>query len=327
MKYAIAIAAAVAVGASIACTTPATPADTTPPPSAVAYPPASRLGVYEGPGDTTEVNSFQSWLGRDQVDATDYVDPSENATWNTVAFKKWGDWRQAKEGRRFVLGLPLVPKTGSLYGTWSGRYDAQFRELARLMKANGLGDSVIRLGYEANNPNIGPWQAATSSDRPWYFREAFKRIQRIMDTESPALKFDLNFASGNSGSASTFTSLYPGDSYVDYVGLNVYDVHYGVTQSAYSRWQYALTRNMGINQFKSFAAAHGKPVSYPEWGLYKTGDSARGGGDNPYFIEKMAELTKGAVYQAYFNESWGGGTLDNFPNGKARYKQLFGGNQ
>lgn len=310
----IAAATALGVAASVACIEPAAGSDT------------DRLGVYEGPGDTVEVNSFQAWLGRAQVDATDYVDPSENATWNTTAFKKWGDWRKAKADRRFVLGLPLVPKGGTLYGTATGRYDTQFRDLARLMKANGLGtDSIIRLGYEANNPNIGPWQAATTSDRPGYFRTAFQRIQRIMDAESPTLRFDLTYAVGPSGYASTFASLYPGDSYVDIVGLNIYDVWWNHAATPTDRWNHTLTQSMGINSFKSFAASHAKPVSYPEWGLYKTGDSANGGGDSVYFIDKMHDLVQGSVYQAYFNESWGGGTLDNFPKGKAEYKLKFGG--
>jgi len=286
------------------------------------YPPTPRTGVYVGPGSVSKYNTFDTWLNRSQLDATDYVDPSENATWNITAFKTWGDWKKAEDGRKFILGLPLLPKQGNFTDGLAGKYDSQFRGVAKLMVQNGLGDSIIRLGYEPNNPNIGPWQGTKN---PSAYKAMFRRVYGIMKAEAPGFKFDYNSAVGPAGLATSFDSLYPGDAYVDIVGLNVYDVwwaHYSAT--AYDRWQHNLNTTMGINSFKAFAKAHNKPVSYPEWGLYKKGDSYAGGGDSPYFIDRMAELVQGSTYNAYFNMNWGGGTLDNFPNGKLEYKKKFG---
>lgn len=284
----------------------------------------SRLGVYVGPGKTTSVDSFQSWLGRSQADATDYLDPSENTQWNQYATKYWGDWKKAAAGRRFVLGLPLLPKGGTFADGLAGKYDSQFRGLADLMIRNGLADSVVRLGYEGNNKNIGPWQG---TDDPASYRAMFRRVVTLMRAQAgAAFRFDYNMAVGPAGKATSFESLYPGDAYVDIVGLNIYDVwwgHPGATPA--DRWNHILTTTMGVNDFKAFAAAHNKPKSYPEWGLYRKGDSYAGGGDSPYFIDRMAELVQDSAYQAYFNQNWGGGTLDDFPNGKAQYRLRFGG--
>ncbi|MFC5639154.1 glycosyl hydrolase [Streptomyces bullii] len=286
--------------------------------------PASRLGVYVGPGKTAEVNGFQTWLSRSPVDATDYLDPSENTLWNQYATQYWGEWKKARADRRFVLGLPLLPKGGNFAAGLAGQYDSQFRVLADLMIKNGLGDSVVRLGYEGNNKNIGAWQG---TDDPAAYRAMFRRVVTLMRARSGAnFKFDYNMAVGPAGKVTSFETLYPGDAYVDIVGLNIYDVWWGHPEATPSqRWNHTLTTTMGVNQFKAFAAAHNKPKSYPEWGLYRKGDAYAGGGDSPYFIDRMAELVQDSTYQAYFDLDWGGGTLDEFPNGKAQYKLRFGG--
>ncbi|GAA3106665.1 glycosyl hydrolase [Streptomyces rectiviolaceus] len=284
----------------------------------------SRLGVYVGPGKTAALENSRTWLGRSQVDATDYLDPSENIKWNQYATKYWGDWKKAGADRHFVLGLHMLPKGGNFTDGLDGKYDSQFRDLADLMIKNGLGDSVIRLGYEGNNKNIGPWQGTGD---PAAYRAMFRKVVTLMRARTGAsFQFDYNMAVGSSGKVTSFETLYPGDAYVDVVGLNIYDVwwqHPDATPP--QRWNHTLNTVMGVNDFKAFAAAHNKPKSYPEWGLYQKGDAYTGGGDSPYFIDRMAELVQDSKYQAYFDHDWGGGTLDDFPKGKAQYKLRFGG--
>lgn len=182
----------------------------------------SRLGVYVGPGKTADVNNSQAWLGRSQVDATDYLDPSENTKWNQYATKYWGDWKKSGADRDFVLGLHMLPKGGTFAEGLAGKYDSQFRTLADLMIKDGLGDSVIRIGYEGNNKNIGPWQG---TDDPAAYREMFRRIVTLMrERTGESFQFDYNMAVGTSGKVTSFETLYPGDAYVDVVGLNIYDV-------------------------------------------------------------------------------------------------------
>ncbi len=72
---------------------------------------------------------------------------------------------------------------------------------------------------------------------------------------------------------------YPGDDVVDYIGLDVYDFkHEG---SVEERWNtFYLKAPFGLEWHRDFAARHGKPMSYPEWGVGNFGD-------NPYFIQQM----------------------------------------
>ena len=51
-----------------------------------------------------------------------------------------------------------------------------------------------------------------------------------------------------------------------------------------------------------FARDHGKPFAVPEWGLVR---STGGGGDNPFYIQKMYETfvenADDLAYEAYYN--------------------------
>jgi hypothetical protein len=109
--------------------------------------------------------------------------------------------------------------------------------------------------------------------------------------------------------------------------MDVYDVKWNdTTATPAQRWSYNMNRYMGMADHKKFAVAHNKPMSFPEWGLYKAGDQYGGGSDDPFFIDSMYQWihANNTVYQSYFNLSWGGGILSDFPKSQAVYKMLFG---
>jgi hypothetical protein len=290
------------------------------------------VGVYTGPGKVSTTDSFNSWLGGNVTYATDYVDYKGgwdfdfNPTW---MIGPWGKWKTAQPNRKFVLGLPMLQNSN--YGQFdqgaAGAFDSYFINLGKNMVANNLGDSIIRLGYEANCTTIGPWQA---TDNPAGYINDFRHLVSVMRAiPGSSFKFDWTVCNGltNGHALNSFASFYPGDDVVDIMGLDQYDVKWqDTTVTPAQRWTYNVTRYMGMQDHKNFAAAHAKPVSYPEWGLYKPGDNFAGGGDDPYFIDQMADwiAASTAVYQSYFNIDWGGGVLANFPNGQAEYKARFG---
>jgi hypothetical protein len=55
---------------------------------------------------------------------------------------------------------------------------------------------------------------------------------------------------------------------VDIVGMDSYD------QPAGMSFDEQVAEPYGLQQQVDFAKAHGKPVSYPEWGLFRNGDNA-----------------------------------------------------
>ncbi len=295
---------------------------------------SAALGVYTGPGAIAAHTQFEQWLGRPVPYAADYIDYKggwqkdfiDSQQW---LMQPWGNWVKQAAGRRLVLGVPMLESAnaGQFAAGVSGQFDTYFTALANELVANGLANTIIRLGYEGNCDTIGPWQA---TDNPSGYVQLFRHIVGLMRAvPGSSFIFDWSVCNGlQSGHAlSSFSSFYPGDDVVDLISMDIYDVEWmqpGVTPQ--ERWNYITTRYMGVNDLVQFAHAHGKPLSFPEWGLYNSGDSYAGGGDDPYFIQQMAQLINDTnpVYQAYFNLDWGGGILSDFPNGSAMYKSIYG---
>jgi hypothetical protein len=294
---------------------------------------STRIGVYTGPGDITGHRNFETWLGKTVPYASDYIDYKGGWSYdfhdsNVWLMKPWGRW-VSQTGGRLVLGVPMLENSnvGQFDAGVNGSFDTYFKDLAGELVSNNLGSSIIRLGYEANCSSIGPWQA---EDNPEGYKQLFRHEVAVMRSVSgAAFQFDWTVCNGlqNGHALNSFDSFYPGDDAVDIIGMDIYDVKWQDTSvSPQGRWNYLLTRQLGVNELISYAAAHGKPLSYPEWGLYRPGDNFAGGGDNPYFIQQMAGLISSTkpAYQAYFDLDWGSGVLSDFPQGQAAFKQIFG---
>lgn len=300
---------------------PASPAAPTAEP--VALPPGG-LGVYSGTGSTggtAAVGMFGSWLGSPVPVATDYIDPF--GTYYPTQLDAWKN-----TGRRLALGLPLVPDGGSFAAVASGTYDAAWTGVAAKLVANGLADTVVRVGYEGNNCSIGPWQAC---DDPAGYAAAFRHVVDVMRA-APGQHFAFDFDSATGfpvgRNLTGYADYYPGDAWVDVVGQNFYDVWSGrPAATPQDRWSHIVDQPGGLAAHRAFAAAHGKPVAFDEWGLYAdNGDSYAGGGDNPYFVDQAAAWfdSSDPLFHSYFDQDWGGATLDAFPKGKAEYRLKFG---
>jgi hypothetical protein len=102
------------------------------------------------------------------------------------------------------------------------------------------------------------------------------------------------------------------------------------------RWNLIRTQVNGLEWQRAFAAAHGKRMSYSEWGLWEfriPSYSVNGtdGRDDPYYLERMREWMDAneVAYATYFEydspEGFHRLMTGRFPNGAAKYRQLFGG--
>ncbi len=97
--------------------------------------------------------------------------------------------------------------------------------------------------------------------------------------------------------AGNLSQYYPGNRYVDDIGLDVYDIDHEHYPGAKSEFRHMLTQTYGLQWLVSFAQTHHKPVVLPEWGLgwgtcSKSGQpiSASGqvcGGDNAMWVNLM----------------------------------------
>ena len=314
-----------------------------PPASAQSRLGQAAVGVYTGPGDTVEHDEFSAWLGNDATYALDYIDEAQS--WTDIAERpdwllaRWSAWVRAGADRRLILSVPMLNQasSGMLAEGAAGAFDDYFRRLAQKIVDYGLGNAIIRLGWESN----GDWYPWRASADPEAWKAYYRRIVTIMRSVQPKLadlrpqsfEFDLSYCRGTSGTQVRFETMYPGDDVVDILGLDSYDVKWRDALSPPDvRWNDVLTQEMGLNDFKAFAAAHGKPMALSEWGLWEPGrDDNGGGGDNPYFIDAtagwLADNAGSVRYHVLFNHlsGWTGDhRLSSYVNAERRYRARFG---
>jgi hypothetical protein len=320
----LAICASWLVGCSSATTTAPTP-------TAAASSPAATLGVYPGPADTRGFRYFERRLGHSAGMAHDYLDKT---TWAAIENVDWlgESWGAAGYGSRMVLSVPVLPNTGGTLAKGAkGRYNAHFRNLARNLVRGKLGSAVLRLGHEFN----GTW-FRWRIDRPKGAKNFAAYWRQIVNTMNsvPGAHFKYDWCP-NAGSAYVgrgkqlnAASAWPGDTYVDYVGMDVFDQSWG-TKDPVKRWREIVDQHDGLAWQAAFAAKHGKPITFPEWGLVDRMDG-RGGGDDPYFIRQMYDWIQShdVAYHVYFeNEDPNAdyGVFSGwFPNAANTFIDLFG---
>jgi hypothetical protein len=272
------------------------------------------LGFYVGSGAPGLLRAAAVDTGTHPVLAEDFLQGS--AGWTGLTDQGQIDrildpWRG--KGYRMVLGVPIIPtSSGSPVGTLTdganGSYNARFRTLARNLVAAGQGNAILRLGWEFNG-NWETWSVLNSSDAS-NFAGFFRQIVTTMRKVSPNFEYVWNLSDG-SGTTSLFSTAYPGNSYVDYVGDDVYDESCASNPTPQAAWKSFLSATAGLGWASRFATAHGKPVVIPEWGIDGKVDSGCTGlGDDPYFITQMAHwlTTHNAAFSIYFDFDAGDGS-------------------
>jgi hypothetical protein len=291
---------------------------------------ASRAsGVYTGwPESPSTLDAFASFRGRAVGIAADYLDSS---SWTNIEGPSWftNTYKSTAYASKLVIGVPMLPTSGtlgSLSSGASGAYDAHFVQLAKNLVAAGLGNSVIRPGWEFNSPGNYPWSGVS---QPATFAAYFRHIVTAMRSVNPSFRFDLCFTVAVDGTQLDLSKAWPGDGYVDFIGMDLYDMHPGGGMTASQRWNWYLTAPGGLNYLSSFAATHNKKMSFDEWAL--ASPSWGGGGDDPYYIQAMHDwmTTHPVAFEVYNNVhyTYTNGKLDDgsYPQASALYRSLFGG--
>jgi hypothetical protein len=280
-------------------------------------------GVYIPGSSPASAEAFGKWRGR-KVDVV--VDWPARQTWNDLVDPGWlyDAWKGTPYTK--VFGLPPFPEGGnnSLTACAAGAYNSKWVQFGRNIAAQGLaGQTIIRLGWEFNGTWY-QWQATN----PAAFTGCWKQVYESAESTAPALRWDWSVNRGPSQALPDATKAYPGDAYVDIVGVDSYDQYPGATGAAGWNQQYAGA--YGLKFWADFAAAHHKRISIPEWGLYPS-RGRNGGGDDAYYVAKMeaffASLGDRLAYESYFDESAGyyGGSIfgpNENPVAAAKYRSL-----
>ncbi|MFE2284427.1 glycoside hydrolase family 26 protein [Streptomyces sp. NPDC059443] len=242
------------------------------------------MGAYldYGPPGVARIPFLSHWLGGKEIRVGHTYLPGDQ--WagiegNVSFLENWAEWRQAKDDRMFVLNVPMQERnearipdyqvTQLIRAGADGQYDRHFKKLAERLVSLGVPDTVIVLGWEMN----GTTYTHRCGPDPENWKAYWKRIVNVMRSV-PGQEFKFDFTPNRGTDAIGWTKCYPGDDVVDIVGMDSYDQAPGRT------FDDQISQPYGLRQHVDFAKAHGKRISYPEWGLYRNGD-------NPEYVRRM----------------------------------------
>ena len=271
------------------------------------------LSVYVG-NDPQALVEFESWIGRPvdalqlHVGALDWDDWYNSLSWQIATF--------SSVNRQILWSIPLITGTGNLADAAKGTYDDRYRRAARL-----IADSYpkqkqihIRVGWEFN----GPWKPWGAIGKEKTFVGAYRHFVTAFRSQSDRFFFEwtpnIGSKEGNPEHG------YPGDEYVDIIGMDFYyntAWHHTDNKAA---WDYMVNQPYGLKWHQQFAALHKKQTAYSEWGFMNDGSSE--------FVKIAAAWFREhkVVFQNYWNSNsnFRGKLSDNqFPRAGAAYKQEF----
>jgi hypothetical protein len=259
--------------------------------------------------------AFASATGTSPSIACDYLPAAsgwsglEGAGWGLTGWSSTGyidKWRGS--GYTLSLGVPIIPTNASgtavatLAAGATGAYDGYFITLAQTLIEGGEGNAFLRLGSEFDG-TWNAWSAQTPAAETNY-ASYFDQIVTSMRSVPGA---DFKFVWNPDGSAFHNYSgynvalAYPGNAYVDYIGVDEYDVSSVQPHTSVAAWDDALLPQ--LNAAHQFAAKNAKPLVIPEWGLAPTNEE--GFGDDPNYTNSfyawMANPDNNVAYECYFN--------------------------
>lgn len=294
--------------------------------------------------DQSTINAATSLTGVTYNCINTYANPVQSwAEWEapwmfSTTSDGWDAWLAQSSAHQVIVGMDLIPQAVSNDDdplTWeqacaAGSYNQYATALATNLVSYGAANVIIRLGVEAN----GTWEddyvgSTTTEMSDW--AKCFDNEVTAMRAVSGA---DFIFAWNPNVCANDLPidDWYPGNSYVDIIGVDAYDKDCltlnTVSQEGWSTYSNDSSGNTpndpnfpSLENFKAFAAANGKALSFPEWAIYS------GTSDDPTYITSMAQVVNDGdfSYQCYYDTGGAGVAMlgSAIPNATAAYSQAF----
>jgi hypothetical protein len=283
---------------------------------------ATPLGVYQGNGCTgvKTLPTFVSWFGGKPDFVLDFFDI---ASWKAMTDDVgWTLRCWSGNNTVVVFSVPMLAKgADTLADGAGGKFDDVFRGIAQQLVKYGYSNAILRLGWEFNGRDFYPWAAAKD---PKSFISYWQRIVTVM-RGVPGTAFRFDWCPAQATQQINPELAYPGDQYVDIIGQDTYNQTWtpGVTTPE-QRWNELMNQPHGLKWHRDFANAHGKLMSFPEWGTGTRADG-RGGGDDAYFIEHMASwiVSNRVAYHAYWDHSSSGNNYQLSDDSQAKAGAAF----
>ena len=300
------------------------------------------LSIIHGSQQTpATVPVFETWLGRPVPEVNTYYDSQPHwADWlnniHTFITSRW-------QGTRWqpVLSVAMMPDDSNLAAGASKTYNSNWTTLANDLVAAGMGSITLRIGWEMNlNNGVNyPWTVKTTTDAGNFSAYWIQIVTTMQAVPGANFKFDFCPGIGAGNWPVTPDQYYPGDAYVDYIGLDVYDKDFTAKPiDPDQRWNNSFvgnTTNFGLTYWYNFANTHHKQTSFPEWGVGGTiGSPQYGALDDPFFMRQMYNWISTSVHNVAYHQYWDtnedyqgqiSGTVN--PSEAVIYKDSFGAAQ
>ena len=265
--------------------------------------------------------AFAAWRGRPLDVVTAW---GNRGTWQDIVDPGFLYQRFRGSPYTMAFGVAMLPEKVSgvsLEACADGTYNTYWRQFGRVITSYGLGNSIIRLGWEFN----GGWYVWKAT-QPATWAQCWQQIVTSARSTAPGLRWNWNVNRGVTSGLADPTQAYPGNAYVNMIGVDSYDMW--PTARTAAGWRVQLNGVQGLNYWLAFAEAHGKPFSVPEWGNVTTGSSA--GGDSPQYVRDMRGFFEAnashLAYESTFQGTTVGGNYGvgtSVPNAAAAYKAGF----
>jgi hypothetical protein len=247
-----------------------------------------RSGAHTGsfPADYT---AFETWRGHALDGTLQYTD---RGSWSGIESPWFFGYTWPGET---IVAQPGWPEGsgGSLSKCAQGKYDSHWRTYGSNLAAAGgaPADTMTELMWEMN----GNWWEWSATNVTTYIN-CWRKIVNAVHATDPTARFMWTINAHSGGVTGNPMSAYPGDTYVNVVGIDAYD-HYprSMNQTEFDTQANAVA---GITWTYSQAAAHGKQYAIPEWGVEQPFDADHGG-DNPFFVTAMQDWFRAHVASIY----------------------------
>ena len=273
---------------------------------------ASGNGVADG--------SFAAWRGSAVTVAGTWDDGDASVQRDLPTLKDFSGWTGDLD---VAVGGTVLDSGESYAQAAQGAYVDRWTAMAQnLQAARGTspGTTYVRPFHEFNGDWYKGWFVTPQNVQD--YQKAFRLMAQTIRAACPQCKIVWSPNNGSSSGAAPIAEAYPGDEWVDVIGVDSYNANGNVIVTNDQTWtEYANatdgTNPVGPEAWRQFAQQHGKPISFPEWGL----NHGSGGGDNPAYVQHMhdwmaehaaapgdGDVAGKVVYDVYFNVAPDGNT-------------------
>ena len=253
----------------------------------------TQIGVYVG-NDPSALAAYSKWAGIAPANQLNYLNHENWSEFDNSIQYEVDLWKDVDVSS--IWSVPLTVWGTSLEQVASGSHNSHFLKAALGLSQTNLGSDnpiYIRVGWEFNGTWF-PWAAAGHEEA---FIAAFRELVTTFRTVSDRFEFvwDVNI-----GGNMDVVRAYPGDEYVDIVGIDTYyNLEYdSLSPEAAFNWKVA--QPFGLQWQQDFAVAHGKATAVSEWGVM--GDKA-----GPFVREMVEWISRHEmIYENYWDSDGGG---------------------